>query len=196
MESQVENMLNNINQSSNLSQEDKDKAKDLVKVIVVKQQEIIKLQNEMLEEQEQKVKEFTDLKQSLIDEFNNLPSGDELYEKDLKEKMIKHQDRLEKYMSYINTHGMKSFTEMLVKAHDGQDYLQNFREFFSKPSCSIENQEMIHKEMAKREFEMTKSLYLDFMPLLQPEFVVKHLMYLDVDIGEDVFATMDKLVDL
>lgn len=195
MESQnVENMLNNID-NSNLPQEEKDNAREKAKVIILKQQEIIKLQNEMIEEQEQKQKAFVDLKNQIIEEFNNLPTGDELYEKDLNEKVIKHQDRIQKYINYIQAHGMKSFTELLVKSHDGHPYLQNFREFFTKKSCDEEIQAMIQEEMAKREFETTKSIYLDFMPLLNPDVVVKHLMYLDFDIGPEILSTMDKLVD-
>jgi hypothetical protein len=44
--------------------------------------------------------------------------------------------------------------------------------------------EKIHTEFAKREFEMMKSIYEDFMPLLEPEKTVSHMMYLDEDFGE------------
>jgi len=147
---------------------------NLAKKIIEKQQELIILQVEERKNRIEKQKE-------IIENFNNLPSGGELYQTTLKEKVDIHKYRVKLYNQFIFKHGMEAFTNLLIKAHDKTDYLQNFYEFID--FCDEDVKTKIQIEFNKREFEMMKGVYMDFMPLLNPEKVVTHMVYLDEDFG-------------
>ncbi len=160
------------------------------------QQEIIKQQEEIIQLQENETKAQCEKINQAIEDFNNLPNGEVLYNQQLNEKIDQHKYRVKKYNQFIFKHGMIPFTKLLIDAHQSVEndtpYLQNFHEFIN--FCDKDVQEKIRIEYARREFEMMTSIYMDFMPLLNPEKVVNHMVYLDDDFGE-ALNKLDKLLD-
>jgi hypothetical protein len=159
--------------------------------IMKKMKRVVDLQKEVIDLQEEEINDFNEKKRKIIESFNNLDSLENLYEKDLNEKVEKHKYRVKAYNQFIFKHGMQEFTNMLIKAHDNSEYLQNFREFIN--FCDEEVKEKIEQDISKRELEMTKGIYIDYMPLLNPEKVVNHMVYLDKDFGESL-NELDKLI--
>lgn len=143
---------------------------------------IIDLQQEIITQQNDTLNNFKFKQAKILEDFNNRPTGQQLYEQNLNEKVDLHKYRVKQYNQFIYKHGMKTFTDVFIKSHHNSTYLQNFHEFIDY--CPEDMKESIRLEFAKREFEMMKSIYMDFMPLLEPEKVVSHMMYLDEDFGE------------
>ncbi len=158
---------------------------ELQNKIITLQEKIINLQEEEINNYNQRIKEA-------IDDFNNIPSCEELYQKNLNEKVDIHKYRVKKYNQFIFKHGMQEFTNVLLKAHEDETCLQNFYEFID--FCDENMKEKIQQEFQKREFEMMKSVYMDFMPYLNPEKVVTHMVYLDEDFGT-VLDKLDTLIE-
>ena len=99
--------------------------------IMKKMKRVVDLQKEVIDLQEEEINDFNEKKRKIIESFNNLDSLENLYEKDLNEKVEKHKYRVKAYNQFIFKHGMQEFTNMLIKAHDNSEYLQNFREFIN-----------------------------------------------------------------
>jgi hypothetical protein len=156
--------------------------------IMKKMKRVIDLQKEIIVTQEDEITQYNETKQKIIDSFN---SHENLYEKNLNEKVEKYKYRVKAYNQFIFKHGMQEFTNLLVKAHDNSEYLQNFREFIN--FCDEDVQEKIEQDISKRELEMMKGIYMDYMKLLNPEKVVNHMVYLDEDFGESL-TELDRLI--
>jgi len=163
--------------------------KDALKVC----KDVIEKQQEILELQEQEKQEMINKQKVILERFNSLPTVEELYQQTLREKADKHKYRVKLYNQFIFKHGMQEFTNLLVKAHDNQEYLQNFHEFID--FCNPDVKDKIESEFSKREKEMMSSVYKDFMPFLDSEKVVNHMVYLDEDFGP-ALDELDNLLTL
>ena len=158
--------------------------------IIEPQQRLIEKQQQLIQAHEERENERRERIKKVLDDFNNQPHGEALYQKDLKEKVDIHKYRVKAYNQFIFKNGMQEFTNLLIKANQS-DYLQNFYEFID--FCDEDVKAKITEEFRKRELEMMKSVYMDFMPLLNPEKVVNHMVYLDEDFGETL-NVLDELI--
>src|SRR5258708_39252907 len=98
--------------------------------IINKQQEIINAQKSIIDKSKEIIKiteeELTHYKDNckqLLDDFNNLPTCEDLYQHDVKEKINNNKKRYDNYLTYINREGTQNFVDLFISAHKETDYV-------------------------------------------------------------------------
>src|SRR5688572_33495098 len=111
--------------------------KATIEKVITLQNQVIELQDEIIEKQKNNQLEVKRKLQTSLDEFNNIPSMEELYQQQMTKKVKDQKERVEKYKNYITNHGMVDFTIKLVNA--SSDFLVPFQEFTHFCDSNIKN---------------------------------------------------------
>lgn len=159
-----------------------------MKTLIGKQQELIQLQEEQLNFHEEKMKNIRELISNY--ESGSIPTPKEYYDTLVKESKEKVPN-IDKYHQFIENNGAEKFTQLYIECCT--EYVPNFREF----TYTLDNEiikDKIESDITSREQDLTKQLYLDYMPLLPPTIIINAIAILHQDLGKEFFDKLDLMI--